>query len=72
MDKTLCIEVPVLLQQFDVSKYESYHALIRAFLLHAMANTDKTAESILYELYDVNKTIYNDLCKNALKRFKAD
>ena len=72
MDKTLCIEVPVLLQQFDVSKYESYHALMRAFLLHAMANTDQTGESILYELYDVNKTIYNYVCKDAFKRFKAD
>ena len=72
MDKTLCIEVPVLLQQFDVSKYESYHALMRAFLLHAMANTNNTGESILYELYDVNQTIYNYMCKDALKRFKAD
>ena len=72
MATTQLTEVAVLLQQFDVSKYESYHALMRAFLLHAMANTDKTGESILYELYDVNKTIYNYVCKDAIKWFKAD
>ena len=72
MATTQLTEVAVLLQQFDVSKYESYHALMRAFLLHAMANTDKTGESILNQLYDVNHAIYTYVCKDTLKRFKAD
>ena len=60
-------EVAVLLQQFDVSKFESYQAFMRAFLLHAMANTDQSGDTILYELNEVNQAIYKYLCKDATK-----
>ena len=46
---------------------------MRAFLLHAMSNTDKSCDTILYELQVVNKSIYEHLRKAALRSwFEAE
>ena len=57
MATTPSVEVDFLLRQFDITKYESYHAFMLAFLLYALSNTNKSCDSILYEVQVVNKSI---------------
>ena len=73
MAMTPLTEMDAMLHQFDMTKFESYPAFMRAFLLHAMSNTDKSCDTILYEVQVVNKSIYEHLCKGAIRNmFEAD
>ena len=46
---------------------------MHAFLLEAMYKTNKSCDTILYELQVVNKSIYEHLCKAAIRaRFEAE
>ena len=60
-------EMDKMLQQIDITRFESYRAFMRAFLLHALSNTDKSCDTLLYELHAVNKSIYEHLCKGAIR-----
>ena len=60
-------EMDAMLHQFDMTKFESYRAFMHAFLLHALSNTDKSCDTLLYELHAVNKSIYEHLCKGAIR-----
>ena len=73
MATTPSVEVDFLLRQFDITEYESHHAFMRAFLLNALSTTNKSCDSILYEVQVVNKSIYELLSKAAIRnQFKAE
>ena len=73
MATTPSVEVDFMLRQFDITEYESYHAFMRAFLLHALSTSNKSCDTILYELQVVNKSIYEYMSKAAIRnQFKAE
>ena len=73
MATTPSVDLDFILRQFDITEFESYHAFMRAFLLQTMSTTNKSGDTILYELQVVNKSIYEQLCKKALRcRFEAE
>ena len=39
-------EMDKMLQQIDITKFKSYRAFMRAFLLHALSNTDKVVRGL--------------------------
>ena len=66
-------DMDFMVRQFDFTKYESYHAFMRAFLLEALSTTSKSCDTILYELQVINKSIYQHMTKAAIrKQFHAE
>ena len=73
MATTPSVEVDFMLRQFDTTKYELYHAFMRAFLLYALSTSNKSCDAILYELQVVNKSISEYMSKAAIRnQFKAE
>ena len=54
----------------DPTKFSSYQALIRALFLEALANTNFTFDELNYDLYALNKEIFNQLNKESTTFFK--
>ena len=67
------VSMDFMLRQFDLTYYDSYHEYMRGFLLHALSTTDKTPDTVLFELQMVNKSIYEYMCKAAIRnQFDAE
>ena len=62
------LEVDFMLRQFPFDKFGSYHEAMRAFLLETCSHSNKSADSILREIYRINGRIYEYICKGALQK----
>ena len=51
----------LLLRRMDSGKFSSYKEFIRALLIEALANTNFTFDELNYDLYALNKEIFNQL-----------
>lgn len=54
----------------DPGQFSSYQAFIRPLLLEALANTELTFDELNYQLYDLNRQIFNQLNKYTTAFFK--
>lgn len=70
MATTQYTKLDSLLRQLDPGQFSSYQAFIRALFLEALANTDFTFDELNYELYALNKEIFNQLNRDTTALFK--
>ena len=70
MATTLYSKMDMLLKTLDHGKFSSYHEFIRASLIEALANTEFTFDALNYNLYSLNKEIFNQLNKETTAFFK--
>ena len=63
MATTQSTNLELLLQRLDPGNFSSYPAFIRAVLIEALANSDLTFDELNYQLYALNKDIFNQLNK---------
>ena len=54
-------KLELLLRTIDPGKFSSYKECIRALLIQALANTNFTFDELDYDLYALNKEIFNQL-----------
>ena len=54
----------------DPGKFSSYKEFIRALLIDALANTNVTFDELNYDLYALNKEIFNELNRETTPFFK--
>ena len=59
-----------LLKQLDPGNLSNYKELIRALLIEGLANTEFTFDELNYNLYALNKEIFNQLNKETTTFFK--
>ena len=52
-----------LLKKLDPENFSNYKEFIRALLIEALANTEFTFDELNYNLYTLNKEIFNQLNK---------
>ena len=52
-----------LLKKLDPENFSNYKEFIRALLIEALANTEFTFDELNYNLYALNKEIFNQLNK---------
>ena len=70
MATTPCTNMDTLLKKLDPGKFSSYHEFIRALLIEGLANTEFTFDELNYNLYALNKEIFNQLNKETTAFFK--
>ena len=66
---TQSTEVDFLLRQFDHTRFSSYYEFMRAFILETLSTSDKSFDTLNYELQTVNRAIYERLCTTALSYY---
>ena len=59
-----------LLKKLDPGNFSNYKEFIRALLIEALANTEFTFDELNYNLYALNKEIFNQLNKETTAFFK--
>ena len=70
MATTPCIKTDTLLKKLDPGNFSNYKEFIRALLIEALANTEFTFDELNYNLYALNKEIFNQLNKETTAFFK--
>ena len=69
MDTTRSTELELLVQNMDPGQFSCYKEFMRALLIEALANTNFTFDELNYDLYALNKEIFNQLNKEATAFF---
>jgi len=69
MATTPCTKMDTL-KKIDPGNFSNYKEFIRALLIEALANTEFTFEELNYNLYALNKEIFNQLNKETTAFFK--
>ena len=70
MATTPCSNMDTFLKKWDLGKFSSYHEFIHALLIEGLANTEFTFDELNYNLYALNKEIFNQLNKETTALFK--
>ena len=70
MATTPCTDMDMLLKKLDLGKFSSYQEFIRALLIEGLANTQFTFVYLNYNLYALNKEVFNQLNKETTAFFK--
>ena len=70
MATTPYTKVDTLLKKIDPGHFSCYEELIRAMLIEALANTEFTIDEFNYNLYALNKEIFNPLNKETTAFYK--
>ena len=70
MATTPCTDMDMLLKKVDPGKFSSYQEFICALLIEGLANTQFTFDELNYNLYALNKEIFNQLNKETTTFFK--
>ena len=70
MATTQCTKMDTLLKKMDPANFSSYKEFIRPLLIDALANTEFTFDEFNYNLYALNKEIFNQLKKETTALFK--
>ena len=63
MATTPCSKMDTLLKKLVPGNVSNYKEFIRALLIEALANTEFTFDELNYNLYALNKEIFNQLNK---------
>ena len=63
MATTPCTKMDTLLKKLDPGNFYNCKEFIRALLIEALANTEFTFDQLKYNLYVLNKEIFNQLNK---------
>ena len=61
MATTQSTKLELLLSSFSVDPLFTYKEFMRALLIEALANTNFTFDELNYDLYALNKEIFNQL-----------
>ena len=61
MATTQSIKLELLLGSFSVDALFTYKEFMRALLIEALANTNFTFDELNYDLYALNKEIFNQV-----------
>ena len=59
-----------LLRRVQPSQFSSYQEFMRALLIEALGNSDFTFDQLNYDLYALNKELFNQLNKDMTVFFK--
>ena len=59
-----------LLRRVQPSQFSSYQEFMRALLIEALGNSDFTFDQLNYDLYALNKELFNQLNKDTTVFFK--
>ena len=70
MATTPSTKLETLLRRKDPGKFSSYKEFMRALLIEALANTNFTFDELNYDLFALNKEIFNQLSKETTAFFK--
>ena len=70
MATTQCTKMDTLLKKMEPANFSSYKEFIRPLLIDALANTEFTFDEFNYNLYALNKEIFNQLNKETTALFK--
>ena len=55
-----------LLQRIKPSEFSSYEAFMQALLIEGLSNYYMTFDQLNYKLYELNRTIFNDLSQRSI------
>ena len=61
MTTTRSTKLELLLRDMDPGQFSSYKEFMHALLIEALANTNFTFDELNYDLYALNKEIFNQL-----------
>ena len=70
MVTTQSTKLELLLRRMDPGKFSSYKEFMRALLIEALANTSFSFDELSYDLYALNKEIFNQLNRETTAFFK--
>ena len=59
-----------LLRRVQPCKFASYHEFMRALQIEALSNSDFTFEELNYDLYALNKELFNQLNKETIAFYR--
>lgn len=59
-----------VLDKIELSKFNSYHAYMRALILEGVSGDHLTFDRLNHQLYTLNKEIYEDVCQTATGYFE--
>ena len=59
-----------LLRRVQPCQFSSYQEFMRALLIEALGNSDFTFDQLNYDLYTLNKELFNQLNKETIAFFK--
>ena len=69
MATTQSTEIERLLASVDHTKFSSYQAFMRALILEGISWNNLSFEDLNYQLFKLNKEVYEALCQTALGYF---
>lgn len=67
---TQSTKLELLLRRMDPGKFSSYKEFMRALLSEVLANTNFSFDELNYDLYPLNKEIFNQLNRETIAFFK--
>ena len=70
MATTRSTKLELLLRNMDPGQFSSYKEFMRALLIETLANTNFTFDELNYDLYALNKEIFNQLNRETTAFFK--
>ena len=70
MATTRSTKLEVLLRNMDPGQFSSYKEFMRALLIEALTNTNFTFDELNYDLYALNKEIFNQLNRETTDFFR--
>lgn len=68
-DTTQSTEIERILASVDHTKFSSYKAFMRALIFERISGSNLTFEDLNYQLFKLNKEVYEALCKTAIGYF---